>query len=39
MMLTRPEGLIPEARRALELEEKTSEEQEGLPAINSPGVT
>lgn len=32
-MLTRPEGLLPEARRKLELEEKTSEEAEAAPVI------
>jgi hypothetical protein len=38
MMLTRPEGLLPEARRRLELEEKSSEDREAAPVIKNPGV-
>lgn len=36
MMLTRPQGLLPEARRKMELEEKTSEEAEAAPMVRSP---
>jgi hypothetical protein len=35
MMLTRPEGLLPEARRRLELEEKISEDEVGAPVKDS----
>lgn len=38
MMLVRPEGLLPEARRRLELEEKTSEDMEAAPMVKEPGV-
>ncbi len=37
-MLTRPEGLLPETRRKLELEEKGPEQAEAAPAIRNPGI-
>jgi hypothetical protein len=39
MMLVRPEGLLPEARRRLELEEKTSEDGQVPSVMKNPGVT
>ncbi len=38
MMLTRPEGLLPEARRRLELEEKPAEEEAGVAPAQEPVV-
>jgi len=38
MMLTRPEGLVPEARRAMELEEFKETEAEPPPVLKNPGI-